>query len=97
MKTDKKGMSDMGNGMSQPATTGGPDGMEGPIVLGYQGLAEIIGRMKRGTATNEERARVLVLAEEIEGEVSELASLAERLRGLVRRSGTGERRPETGD
>lgn len=98
MKTDKKGMSDMGKGVSHPTTTGEPGGgMEEPIILGYQGLAEIIGRMNAGRATNEDRARVLVLAEEIEAEVNELAPLAERLRVMVRRSESGERRPETGD
>ena len=54
-----------------------------PFVLGYEGLGAIIGRIKAGTASHEDRARVLVLAEEIEEEVSELAPLAGRLRALA--------------
>lgn len=55
----------------------------GPMILGYQGLGEIIGRIKAGRATKEERAPVLVLAEEIEAEVSELGLLAAHLRTLA--------------
>lgn len=53
------------------------------IVLGYEGLAGIIERIKAGRATYEERARVLVLAEEVEGEGIEMVALAGRLRALA--------------
>lgn len=53
------------------------------IILGYQGLGEILARIKAGQATYEERARVLVLAEEIEDEGNELTLLAIQLRALA--------------
>ena len=54
-----------------------------PFVLGYEGLGAIIGRIKAGRATHEERARVLVLADEVEGEGVEMVALAGRIRALV--------------
>lgn len=53
------------------------------FVRGYEGLGAILGRIKAGRASHEDLARVLVLAEEIEAEVSELAPLAGRLRALA--------------
>ena len=50
------------------------------IVLRYEGLAEIISRLEAGPAT---RARVLVLAEEIEAEGVKMVALAGRIRALA--------------
>jgi len=53
------------------------------VRLGYEGLAEIIRRIETGRETYQDRARVLVLADEIEVEGNGLAQLAVRLRALA--------------